>query len=398
MAWNDDNGKKDPWSGRDNQSPPELNELFNKLFKNRKTAGSGPDAGGDNKGLGLIVSVIIALVVLIWAASGIFVVPPTNQSVVLRLGKYYETLQPGIHWIPQLIDSEYSINVQNQNFINYSAQMLTEDENIVQVSVAVQYRVADPRKFLFSTVDPVSTLKQATSSAVRQVVGDMTLDNILTVGRQMLGQNVDKHLKAIMTNYDAGIDISDVNLTSAKPPSQVTDAFDDAVKAREDKQKYINQAEAYSNQVVSIAQGKASRLKQDADAYKQQVVLQAKGTTARYLALLSPYHNAPEVTRERMYFDTMSSILSHTTNIVDESHGKNILYLPLRHHSNVTSTSAASASSDASDTDSDTGSASDTGSSNSDAAVTSAATTSSNTDATPTYAANMPQSPYGGGY
>lgn len=335
MAWNDDNKDKDPWSGRGNdQTPPDLTKIFGKVFKKAKAkaGGSGDSSGGDsddNRGLGIIIGFVVLVIIVLWALSGIFVVPPTDQAVVLRFGKFMETVGPGMHWIPQLVESKYEVNVQQISSFNYQSEMLTQDENIVSATVAVQYRIGNPENFLFNVVDPISTLKEATSSALRQVVGETTLDDILTVGRQKVREEVQEQLTSILANYKVGIEVTDVNLQPAKPPQEVTAAFDDAIKAREDEQKYINQAEAYVRLVESKVQGQVARIKQDAEAYKQKIVLQSQGKTARYLALLVPYKSAPGVTRERMYFDAISAILANTTNVFDETNGRNILYLPI---------------------------------------------------------------------
>ncbi|MDF1796095.1 MAG: FtsH protease activity modulator HflK [Coxiellaceae bacterium] len=336
MAWNDDNKDKDPWSGRgsNDQNPPDLSKIFGNIFKKAKAkaGGSGGSEGGDsdnNRGLAIIISFVVIVIVALWFLSGIFVVPPTDQAVVLRFGKYTETVGPGMHWIPQMIQSKYEVNVQQINSFDYQSEMLTEDENIVSATIAVQYRIGKPEQFLFNVVDPINTLKEATSSALRQVVGETTLDDILTIGRQKVRDEVQQQLTQILTSYKTGIEVTDVNLQPAKPPAEVTAAFDDAIKAREDEQKYINQAEAYARQVESKVKGQVARIQQDAKAYQQEVVFQSQGKTARYEALLVPYKSAPAVTRERMYFDAISQILANTVNVFDETNGRNILYLPI---------------------------------------------------------------------
>ena len=273
---------------------------------------------------------MLIVIIALWFLSGIFVVPPTDQAVLLRLGKYTETVGPGIHWIPQAIDTKYTVNVQQISSFNYEAAMLTQDENIVLVTIAVQYRIANPFNYLFNVVGPMATLKEATSSALRQVVGDTTLDDILTTGRQTVRTEVQAQLESVLKSYKTGIEVTDVNLQPAKPPAQVTAAFDDAIKAREDEQKYINQSEAYARQVESKVKGQVARIQQDAKAYQSQIVSESQGKTARYLALLLPYKAAPQVMRERMYFDAISTILAKTTNVFDETNGRNILYLPIR--------------------------------------------------------------------
>lgn len=320
----------DPWGKRHDDGPPDLFDLIKRFFggggKSRSNGGQSSDS---KERPGRYVGYVIVGLAILWALTGIFLVSPAEQAVVLRFGKYVETVGPGPHWIPRVVDSKYTINVQQVSNFPYQAEMLTKDENIVSVAVAVQYRIGDPKKYLFNVVDPVTTLQQATSSALRQIVGQMTLNVILTTGRQQLRDATAKQLNSTLELYQAGLTVTDVTLQPAKPPEAVTHAFDDAIKAREDEQRYINQAQAYARRVESIAKGKVARLKQSAMAYQKEVALRAQGQTARYLALLKPYQEAPAVTRERLYLDTLSTVLSKTTNIVIDSGGNNVLYLPL---------------------------------------------------------------------
>ena len=345
-----DNKPQDPWGKRPEQGPPDLIEVVKKFF----TQGAKKIVNGERPPImertSFYIWIVVGFIVLLWGLSGIFVVAPAQQSVVLRFGKYMETVGPGPHWIPRFVESRYTIDVQRVRNFSYKAEMLTQDKNIVPkqdknialkqdeniasvnivfVSVAIQYRIANPSEFLFNVVNPVTTLQQATSSALRQVVGNMTLDAVLTTGRQQLRDEVAIHLKQIMKLYKTGLVITDVNLRSVQPPEAVTSAFNDVVKAREDEKRYINQANAYASKVVSIAQGQVASLIQSAQAYKQEVLLRSQGSTARYLALLKPYQLAPGVTRERLYLDTVASVLSRTTNVFVDTGSNNVLYLPL---------------------------------------------------------------------
>ena len=324
-----DNQNRDPWGRPQEDGPPDLIELFKKMFKSSSKRSNGSGQGGGDDGVLRYVWIGIGLMALLWVVSGIFVVSPAEQAVVLRFGKYQETVGPGPHWIPRMVDSKDVINVQEVNTFPYSAEMLTRDENIVSVSVAVQYRIDNPRDYLFNVVGPVTTLHQATSSALRQIVGQMTLDTVLTTGRAALREKVMRQLIKVLAMYKPGFEVTDVTMQPIKPPEAVTEAFDDAIKAREDEQRYINKAEAYRRQQLATAKGKVARLTQSANAYQKEVVLRAKGETARYLALLSPYEIAPQVTRERLYLDTVADVLSHTNNIFVDSNGNNVLYLPL---------------------------------------------------------------------
>ncbi len=346
MGWNepDNNGKDhDPWSGRQKgpqQQPPDLDEVFRKLQQKMrgmfgiKGGGSGPSAdgqdAGSNKGAFLGFGLILLVILIFWALSGIFIVGAAEQAVVLRFGKYVDTVGPGAHWIPRFVDSQYKVNIQQITAFPYQAEMLTKDENIVDVAIVVQYRVDNSRDFLFNSVNPRQTLQEATASALRQVVGNDTLDQILTTGRQQVRQQVDEQLTEILDSYNVGLKIMDVTMQPAKPPEAVTAAFDDAIKAREDEQRYINQARAYSNRVEPIAHGRAQRLLENARAYKQQVMLKAQGKTARYLAMLPEYQSAPAVTRERLYLDAIESVLNKSSKVLlDVNNSNNLMYLPL---------------------------------------------------------------------
>ena len=336
MSWegpkNDKNNNS--WSKNKGQDgPPDLDDMLKNFFAKVFGKGSGNSSNNDS-GSGQVVSSkkiggFIALVIAVWAVLGVYIVSPAEQAVILRFGKYVSVTGPGPHWLPLGIESEDRVNVQQVSNFAYTAEMLTKDENIVSVAVAVQYRIANPEDYLFNVVSPIASLKQATASALRQVVGQTSLDDVLTTGRQTLIEGVRKQLNTTLDIYNTGLVVTDVTLQPAKPPEQVTAAFDDAIKAREDEQRYINQAQAYARQVSAIAEGNIARLKQQAAAYRQEVVLKAKADTTRYLALLNPYKASPEVTRDRLYIDTISSVLSKTTNIFVETGGSNVLYLPL---------------------------------------------------------------------
>ncbi len=346
MVWNepDDNKSKDkdPWSGKKRQegSPPDLDEAFKRFYGRisgllgAKTGGSGRAPGGGSSGasnmgfLGIGLAAFVLLV--IWALSGIFIVGPADQSVVLRFGRYVETLGPGPHWLPHFIEKQTTLDVQNISQYSYQAQMLTEDENIVSVSIAIQYRIGNPRNYLYNVSNSSEVIKQATASALRQVIGHTTLDDVLTVGREEARVNVEKQLKKILARYKVGITITNVAMQPAKAPEEVKAAFDDAIKAQEDEQRFINQAQAYALNVVPVAEGKASRMLAAADAYKQQVVLHANADVARFNAIESIYEKSPSITRERLYLDAMQSVLSHSSKILlDTKGGNNLLYLPL---------------------------------------------------------------------
>jgi membrane protease subunit HflK len=343
MPWNPSDPNKDPW-GRDknkSQGPPDLDALLREyknklaaLFGGKKSTSGGGAAfgsgGGNVKASGFLVGLVVVVILILWALSGIFIISPAERGVVQRFGRYVETVGSGPHWIPRFVESKQVVNVQQVSTYSYQSEMLTKDENIVSVAVTVQYRIMDAKNFLFNVVDPVTSLEQATASALRQAVGHNTLDDLLTTGRAKVREQVAQQLQEILDSYKSGLVLTDVTLQAIKPPEEVTAAFDDAIKAREDEQAYINKAQAYSTQVLAEAQGRAARIVKEAEAYRKEVVLDAQGGTASYLALLPEYHKAPEVTKDRLYLSAMESVLSNTSKIfLDQKQGNPILYLPL---------------------------------------------------------------------
>lgn len=333
MGWNEPDKDKDPWSG--SNQPPDLEEAFKRLqkrFKKKLPLGSqrsnndGPDDAAPNMAL-FIVVFVCALIV--WALSGIFIVDPAEQAVILRFGKYTETVGPGPHWIPRFISSKIVVNMDRVSDYSYSAQMLTKDENLVSVALAVQYRIGDLQDYLFNVADPQESLQQATSSALRQVVGTTTLDQLITEGRDAWGSNVQESLVKILERYKTGIVIVNVSPQPARAPENVQDAFDDAIKAQEDEKRFKEQARAYEARVIPTAEGSAKRVFEEARAYEEQVVLRAKGDVAEFLALLPAYTAAPFVISERMYLDTMQKVFSNTSKIIVDNKAGNLLYLPL---------------------------------------------------------------------
>lgn len=348
MGWNEPDKGKDPWSGKN--QPPDLDEALKRLqarIKRAFSSGSGqpPDedkssAGGSGSMLALFVGLII---LALWALSGIFIVDEGERAAILRFGKYVETVGPGPHWIPRFISSKVLVNVDRVSDYTYSAQMLTNDENLVAVSLVVQYRIGDLKAYLFNTSDPQESLQQAASSALRQVIGKTTLDKIITEGREAWGNDVQDTLVKILEKYKTGIVIVNVAPQPARAPENVQDAFDDAIKAREDGKRFEAQALAYQARVVPIAEGNSKRLFEEAQAYAQQVVLRARGEVAEFLALLPEFQQSPQVTSQRMYLETMQDVLSQTSKIIVDAKSGNLLYLPLdKMMNNVATPSPAS--------------------------------------------------------
>ncbi len=342
MGWNEpdkENGK-DPWNGK-SQQPPDLDEAIKQLkmklnkFFNKSKRGGGQNTSSDRpftpspQGEKLFAFSIVSLLVVLWALSGIFIVDPAEQAVIMRFGKYVRTVGPGPHWIPRLVESKSVLNVERVSDYSYSAQMLTKDENLVSVAVAVQYRIGDLEDYLFNVADVEESLKQATSSALRQVVGTTTLDQLITEGRDAWGASVHDSLVKILALYQTGIVIVNISPQPARAPENVQDAFDDAIKAQEDERRFTEQAGAYAARVIPIAEGQATRIMEEAKAYEQQVVLNATGETAEFLQLLPEYARNSFVLQERMYLNTMEHILQKSTKVVVDGKSNSLLYLPI---------------------------------------------------------------------
>lgn len=337
MAWNEpgNNGgpDKDPWGNRGgrNQGPPDLDELFNKLsrklggFGGRK--GKGPSFGGGMAGLG-----VLALIgIIVWGISGFYTIGEAQRGVVLRFGQYDRVVQPGLNWKPTFVDTVRTVDMESIRSLNSSGLMLTKDENVVNVEMDVQYRVMDAQQYLYSVTNADDSLRQATDSALRAVVGDSVMDDVITRGRQEVRERTQVELNQIIDKYNMGLIVVDVNFQYARPPEQVKDAFDDAIAAREDEARFIREAEAYRNDVLPKATGRAETLKKAALGYKARTVNEAEGEVSQFEKLLPEYIDAPRVTRNRLYIQTMEQVYSSTSKVMvdSQSGNSNLLYLPL---------------------------------------------------------------------
>ncbi|MGD2082885.1 MAG: FtsH protease activity modulator HflK, partial [Chromatiales bacterium] len=330
-----------PWSGKGgDQGPPDLDEVVRKLqerlgglFGGKKGGGGG--AGGPGKPGGPLARVglgAVALVVLvIWIASGIYLVQPAERGVVMRFGSFQKVTQPGPHWhLPYPIEEVRKVDVDQIKSFRHNAQMLTRDENIVDVELTVQSRIQDPADYLFQDQNPEKTLRDATETAVRETIGKNNLDFVLTEGRSAIAVAIDDRTEELLNKYRTGLTVTSVNMQPAKPPEAVKHAFDDAIKAREDKERSENQAEAYANDILPKARGAAARRLAEANAYRDRVIAAAEGETARFTAVLEEFSKAPEVTRQRLYLDAVESVLENTNKVIlDVNEGANLTYLPL---------------------------------------------------------------------
>lgn len=338
MSWNEPGGgnnkPRDPWGGGD-QGPPDLDEALKKLQEkfgglfggNRGGASSGGSGGGLS---GSLLLVLLTGALVVWALMGFYQVDEQERAVVLRFGKYHVTAQPGLRWNPPLIDEVVKVNTTKVRAASFREIMLTKDENIVEVRMSVQYVIDDPTKFVLKVRAPENSLQHAAQSAVRHVVGDTSMDLVLTEGRARIATDVRTRLQSYLDLYETGISVSKVNVDESKPPSQVQAAFDDVIKAREDEERLKNEAQAYANGIVPEARGRAQRQIEEASAYKEQVIANAEGEAERFSKLLAEYNKAPEVTRERLYLDAVQGVYSSTSKVmVDVEGGNNVMYLPL---------------------------------------------------------------------
>lgn len=345
MAWNEPGGgNKDPWSGKgDNQGPPDLDEVVKKmqdklggLFGGKRGSSGGGGSSGSPipgpgspgfKGMAVIVGVLF-LVYLVWKS--FYIVDPAFRGVVLQFGAFKDITQPGPHFLIPFVEEVKPVNVDQISSFRHGATMLTRDENIVDIELTVQARIQDAADFLFQDQNPEKTLRDATETAVRETIGKSDLDFILTEGRGSIGAQIRASIQETINLYKTGLEVTSVNTQPAKPPEAVKGAFDDAIKAREDKEKLENQAEAYANEIVPKARGGAARKVEDAKAYKSRVIAQAEGETSRFLAVLKEYERAPEVTRNRLYLETVENVLANTNKVMmDAKDNNSLMYLPL---------------------------------------------------------------------
>lgn len=341
MAWNEPggNGSKDPWGHRKNeQGPPDLDKVLKNLRDkfngwlggnpNRPTAsGAGPS--------GLTISILIIILLSAWAASGIYTVQPAERGVVTRFGHYQQTTDQGLNWhLPYPIETVQKIDVQQVRTANHKALMLTEDENIVEIELVVQYRLganeADAKNYLFNVLEPDNTLHQATESALREIVGSSNMDAVLTNERDRVAADAKELIQTIVDNYQTGLKVISVNMQNAQPPEAVQSAFADVIKAREDEERSKNKAQAYKNEIFERAGGTAGKIIEEAKAYKFRVIAHAQGETQRFAKILNEYNKAPMITRQRLYLEAMESVLNNTSKImVDVQGSNNIMVLPL---------------------------------------------------------------------
>lgn len=346
MAWNEPGGNRnenDPWgnnnkgrNGGNNQGPPDLDQALKSLLDklnglfgnggNKGGAGSGKSSNGSG---GIFVIAIILLAVFLIYKS-VYTIDEQQRGVVLQLGEYNRTLDPGLRFVIPLVEKVIPVNVTNVRNAELNQEMLTQDENVIDIALNVQYTVSDPVKFALRSEDPERTVTYAAESALRHEVGGTDLNSIMTAGRAILAENTRIRLQQFMDTYETGINVSIVNVKEARAPAPVQAAFDDVQKANLDKERYVNEAEAYANTVIPEARGQAQRMMEEANAYKERVIARASGEAERFEKLLIEYNKAPKVTRDRLYLDAISNVYANSSKVlVDVEGGNNMMYLPL---------------------------------------------------------------------
>ncbi|MBS7326430.1 MAG: FtsH protease activity modulator HflK [Thiopseudomonas sp.] len=347
MAWNEPGGNsnnQDPWGNRNNkggnrQGPPDLDEALRKLQNNihdifgGKKKGSGQGGGANNRQGGGFGVIALALLVLgaFWLYNAIYVVDEQEQAVILRFGKYHETVGPGLNIYFPPIESKFQHNVTRERAYSRQGPMLTEDENIIEVPLTVQYKISNLQDFVLNVEGPEVSLQHATESALRHVVGSTAMDQVLTEGRELLAVDVKERLQRFLDLYRTGIAVTQVNVQNAQAPREVQEAFDDVIRAREDEQREKNNAETYANGVVPEARGTAQRILEEANGYRDEVIARAEGEAKRFSKLVAEYKKAPEVTRQRLYLETMEEMYSNSSKVLlSGDKGQNsLMYLPL---------------------------------------------------------------------
>ena len=334
MGWNDSGDQQNPWKQGGEKGPPDLDAIVRDLQRKLSGLFGGGGSGGGRPsptlGGGFVGAVLVG-VIAVWALMGFYKIDDAERGVVLRFGAFDRVSMPGLRWrIPWPVESLEKVNVTQREEFPYKARMLTGDENIIDIDLIVQYYRSDPQAYLFSVRDPEDALRDVTRSAIRETVGKSNLDFVLTTGRADIAERTRVLIQTTLDSYDAGLTIFQVSLQKANFPSQVEASVQDAVKAREDRDRLSLEAQAYANDILPRARGAAVRQIQDAEAYRERVVADSEGEASRFLSILSEYEKAPEVTRQRLYLETLEAVMSNSTKVMLDSEGDgNVIYLPL---------------------------------------------------------------------
>lgn len=336
MAWNEPGkpNNQNPWGGKgDDQGPPDLDEILRKVKKAFNRGGNkGGDGGngGDGPKLSTIFISLSVLILVIWAALGFYQLDEAQEAVILRLGKFHSVKGPGLHWNPPLIDKRFIENTNEQKTYNASSIMLTEDQSVTVVPFVLQYNISDIKNFTLNVSQPTEILQFATESALRNVVGNTLIDDVITEKRAEIAEQASQILQDVLDEYQTGLFVSELNIGDATVPDQVVDALKDVNKALADQERMVNEATKYKNEIEPVARGEAEQILQQARGYKAEIIAKANGEAERFLKVLEEYEKAPQVTRERLYLEAIESVMQNSTKIiVDTEEGNNLLYLPL---------------------------------------------------------------------
>jgi modulator of FtsH protease HflK len=348
MAWNDPGRNRNPWGNRPDKGTADLDEALRNLQRKLSQMFGGESGGGDDGGRddgrggggagggggamrGFGFGTVALVLVIVWGLTGIYIVDAAERGVVTRFGQYVYTTGPGPRWhIPWPIEMRQIVNIESIEGVTDQTRMLTSDENLVDINIAVQYRRADPVAFLFSVRDPEQTLKEVAESAIREIVGRSQLDFVLEAGRQEITARTKDLVQRTLDAYKTGIEVTSVNLQGVGVPEQVQSSQRDAIKAREDRERLALEAQAYANDILPKAKGSAARQSEDAAAYRARIIADAEGEAQRFTQLLDSYERAPGVTRQRLYFETIEEVLGNTNKVLVDTKGTgNMIYLPL---------------------------------------------------------------------
>lgn len=341
MAWNEpggnSGGKRNPWGGgnKPDQGPPDLDEVLRNLQRRLSSlfggsGGRGPGVGG-GAGRGFSFGTIAIILAVIWALTGFYQVDAAERGLVFRFGKHVATTMPGPRWhLPWPIERKQVVNIQTISSFSDKTRMLTADENLVEIDLEVQFRRANPLDYAFNVFQPDETLEEVSESAIREIVGRSTLDNVLESGRQEIVERTKELIQRTLDAYKTGIEVTTVNLQDVKVPSEVKPAQEDAIRAREDRNRASSEAQAYANDIIPRARGEAVRRLTDSQAYRAAKIAEAEGESQRFLKLLTEYERAPGVTRERLYLETIEQVLASSKKVVLDTEGSgNLIYLPI---------------------------------------------------------------------
>jgi membrane protease subunit HflK len=332
MAWNEPGGNgKDPWGNRQNEGPPDLDEVFRNLQAKLSGLFGGKGGTTPSGGLGISIGLVALIVLIAWGLFGIYIVDEGERGVVLQFGRHVDTTMPGPHWYPPIVQKVIEVQVTNVRQIRGSAEVLTGDKNIVRIEYTVQYNVSNPSDYVFNVENPDETLIKAAESAFREIIGKKEFENVTVgEGREEVSQLVEGLLQENLDLYGTGLEVINTNLNESQPPQEVQAAFDEAIKADSDRARYIEEAIAYRNDILPKARGTAQAQIERAKAYKFKIVESAKGEAERFTKLLKEYKRAPKVTRERLYLETVESVMENSGKVlVDVEGGNNMMYLPL---------------------------------------------------------------------